>query len=249
MENNNFVSKIVHYSNVSTKACEAMEPTNIFYYDLTLVLEGSMTYVINNKTIIIKKNGAMFLPPDTLRERIGNNTPTKYISFNFLITPNTELPFDTLMPNCVTSTIKKLLAVYPYTTVLRPFYSYGKIANILNLVLAELCEVSALGSSNEHIINIYRYINKNLNKKISIEDLSNDLGLSKEYIMRIFKRETGKTITEYINMQKMAQAKELIQSKTLSLTDIASNLGFDDYNYFSRLFKKHFKTNPTAFKK
>lgn len=67
--------------------------------------------------------------------------------------------------------------------------------------------------------------------------------------MRIFKRETQKTITEYINAQKMTLAKELIQSRSLSLSDIAANLGYDNYNYFSRLFKKHYKTNPNAFKK
>ena len=249
MEYNNFVSKIIHYSNVSTKSCQAMDPKVIHYYDLTLVLEGTMTYIINNRTIIIKKNEAMFLPPGTLRERIGNNTLTKYISFNFLIPEDSELSFDVIIPNCITPTIKKLLTVYPYATVLHPFFSYGKIANILNLVVSELCEASFWGSNNAHIINIYRYINKNLDKKICIDDISRELRLSREYIMRIFKRETQKTITEYINAQKMTLAKELIQSHTMSLSNIATSLGYDNYNYFSRLFKKHFKTNPTAFKK
>ena len=249
MEYNNFVSKIIHYSNVSTKACEAMPPKVTSYYDLTIVLEGTMTYVIDNKTIVIPKNGAMFLAPGTLRERIGNHTFTKYISFNFHIPEGCAPAFDKLMPNCITSTIRKLLAIYPYTSVLPPFFTHDKVAHLLNLVISELCDSSFWGSNNEHIINISRYINENLDKKISIDDISHEIGLSREYIMRIFKRETHKTITEYINTQKMTLAKELIQSQTLSLSDIAANLGYDNYNYFSRLFKKHFKVNPAAFKK
>lgn len=126
MEYNNFATKIIYYSNVSTKACDAMPPKEISYYDLTIVLEGTMTYVINNKTIIIKKNGAMLLPPGTLRERISNHTFTKYISFNFCISEGCAPSFDKLMPNYITSTIRKLLAIYPYTSILPPFFPTTK---------------------------------------------------------------------------------------------------------------------------
>jgi two-component system response regulator YesN len=82
-----------------------------------------------------------------------------------------------------------------------------------------------------------------------LDDLSEELHLSKEYISRTFKKETDKTIIGYINEQKMFLAKELITNHNMSLVNVATQLGYDDYNYFSRIFKKHFSTAPNMFKK
>ena len=69
------------------------------------------------------------------------------------------------------------------------------------------------------------------------------------YVSYIFKKETGKTLTNYINEQKMIVAKELIVNSDVPLVEISQILSFDNYNYFSRLFKKHFDRTPINMRK
>ena len=59
----------------------------------------------------------------------------------------------------------------------------------------------------------------------------------------------GKTLTDYVNERKMLLAKELILNGEMSLTDISTYLGFDNYNYFSRLFKQYLGITPISLKK
>ena len=243
------VMGLVHFSNITIGACTPLERKAVPYYELTFVLEGTLFYVINGKSYTVKKNSALFLTPGSYRVRNGGNTPVKYVSFNFHINDEVELPFTTVMENCVTSNIKKMLSMYPYMYILPTFHSREKIMSILNCILLELLDSNDLNSGNEHVIKIYKYILNNLSRKITLDDLSKELHLSKEYISRTFKKETGKTIISYINEQKMILAKELITNHNMSLTSVADQLGYDDYNYFSRIFKKQFATPPNMLKR
>ena len=247
--NYSMVKGLVHFSNVTASACEPLKRKPVPYYELTFVLEGALSYVINDKAYTVGKNSALFLSPGSYRVRKEGNAPVRYISFNFHINDDVNLLFSTVMENCVTSTIKKMLTMYPYISILPTFHSREKIMSILNCILLELLDMNDLKSNNEHVLKIYKYILNNLNKKITLDDLSKELHLSKEYISRTFKKETGKTVIDYVNEQKMFLAKELISNHNLSLTNIAAQLGYDDYNYFSRIFKKHFSTPPNTLKK
>ena len=83
---------------------------------------------------------------------------------------------------------------------------------------------------------------------MSLQSISREIGLTKEYTANIFKKETKITLTNYINERKMLLAKELILRNEMSLGDLSAYLGYDNYNYFSRLFKRHFGITPTNFK-
>lgn len=67
------------------------------------------------------------------------------------------------------------------------------------------------------------------------------------YCDTVFKKETGFSIIEYFNKLKIEEAKKLIVERADSLTEIALKLGFEDYNYFSRLFKKHTGYSPKQY--
>lgn len=246
---NYIVSKIISFYNRYANECYALAPVTINYYDLTILLEGKMTYIIDGKSYSIKKNDAVFIKPGMTRKRLYNSTPVKFISFNFLINPDIELPFDSAISGCVNSMVGKLLALYPATQKTRAFHSYEKITNILNCILFELIDTNNFKSNNEHIVKIFKYISENIDKKISLDSISKEMHLSREYISRIFKEETGKTITNYITEQKMILAKEMISTHDMSLTSVANHLGYENYHYFSRVFKKYFKVTPIVFKK
>ena len=116
-------------------------------------------------------------------------------------------------------------------------------------MLFELLDARALGSHNPHVRKIISHIEENEGARITLFDMSRLVGLTPEYTATIFKRETGKTLGEYVNERKLLQAKGMVCNSTLSLGEIAARLGFENYHYFSRLFKSHFHTTPIAMRK
>ena len=99
-------------------------------------------------------------------------------------------------------------------------------------------------SSLSHIHSILKYINLHLTEKIALDSLAKELGLSKSYMCRLFKRHTKQTIIQHINEQKCNFASTLISSG-ISLQEASIQSGFSDYNYFSRVFKKSVGKRPS----
>jgi len=84
---------------------------------------------------------------------------------------------------------------------------------------------------------VLSYLANHYTSGISMDDLVQEVGLTKSYICHLFKRHTGCTITEYVNRLRCYQAIYLIENGH-SVTEVAAAVGFNDYNYFSRVFKK-----------
>ncbi len=85
-------------------------------------------------------------------------------------------------------------------------------------------------------------------EKTSLGALSATFGLSEPYLCRIFRRHTGRTVTGYINELRCARAAALIRSGT-PLAEAGRQVGIEDYNYFSRMFKKTTGFSPSYYRK
>ena len=84
---------------------------------------------------------------------------------------------------------------------------------------------------------------------MSLNDVSQHIHLSDTYTSKLFKDETGTTVTEFINKCKMKIAKDRIVSDEVNLKELAKSIGFMDYSYFSRVFKKQFGYSPNEYRK
>ncbi|MGN1342289.1 MAG: helix-turn-helix transcriptional regulator [Bacilli bacterium] len=102
--------------------------------------------------------------------------------------------------------------------------------------------------SNELVCNILNYINKNINKEITINELSNIYFYDKTYIMKKFKKELGITIKEYINHKKILNSLSLYNPQA-SILNIAFNSGFNSIEYYSEVFNKLIGVSPRIYKK
>ncbi len=96
---------------------------------------------------------------------------------------------------------------------------------------------------NTKILDILQYIGENLNKDLDIETLSGHFYISKYYMMRLFKQETGYTLGQYVSQKRLLLAKELILSGVPG-TQACFDCGFKDYSTFSRAYKKLFGESP-----
>lgn len=245
---NYIVSEVIHYVNVNVSQCLEIPEKLIDFYDFTFVLNGSMTYTSNGNTYVLNKNDAIFFKPGTLRSREENNEQVKYVSFNFHMLPQSVFTLDEYIPNCISTDIKKMVSAFPQSRLSTHYHSAQKLANLLNYILFEVLDVTSLKCNNDHVIKILRHIEENITENMTLKSISEIVNLSREYTSYIFKREMKKPLTDYINERKMLYAKELILNREMSLTDIASHLGYGNYNYFSRLFKKHFNMSPIGLK-
>jgi AraC-like DNA-binding protein len=73
-------------------------------------------------------------------------------------------------------------------------------------------------------------------------------GLNRSYLSQLFKKETGFTVSDFIQIERIEEAKRLIELSGISLSDIATRLQFNDQSYFTKVFKKYTGITPRQFK-
>lgn len=103
--------------------------------------------------------------------------------------------------------------------------------------------------SNKLICEILDYIDINLNRKITINELEKHFFYNKYYIMKLFKKEIDLTIFDYINKLRIYHSINEIKNTDNSFTLISMNNGFYSLEYFSETFKQITGVNPRTFKK
>jgi len=82
------------------------------------------------------------------------------------------------------------------------------------------------------------YIDKHFNEEISLEDVSRAVNLSPQYFSRFFKQETGENFIDYLTQVRINKAIELLKDKNHTIKEVCFMIGYNDPNYFSRIFKK-----------
>ena len=96
---------------------------------------------------------------------------------------------------------------------------------------------------DEKIVAILQYLNSHLTERMTIDDLAARFYISKFYMMRRFRAETGYTIHNYLVGKRLLLARELIAGG-MAVTDACYQSGFQDYSTFSRAFKRQFGQTP-----
>ncbi len=93
------------------------------------------------------------------------------------------------------------------------------------------------------------YIMENLSETLSVKDVARHVNLSPEYFTRLFKRNTGTNIKDFIIDCKIMAAKDLLQNSSLPITIIALELGYSNFPYFTQMFKKITNMTPSDFRR
>lgn len=93
------------------------------------------------------------------------------------------------------------------------------------------------------------YIENNLKKEIRTEDIADSAGFSKYHFQRVFKRETGLNLYEYIQKRRLAEASSLLLNSNIRIFDIAAYLCFESQEAFTRAFKKVYGLPPGQYRK
>ncbi len=118
-------------------------------------------------------------------------------------------------------------------------------------ILAEYIESNNMLSDAQQTIGqmIKDYVKKNIDKKITLSDLSYHLHCSTVTLTTHFKEEFGITIMDYVTEKRMRLAEKLLLEGSYSVHEIAEKCGFTDSEYFSRSFKSYHDVSPLTWKK
>lgn len=110
-------------------------------------------------------------------------------------------------------------------------------------------ELNSRMDSLNRLDRVLGYIGTHYEEKISVGAMADIANFSVCYFCRIFRRITGKTLTEYVNDIRLENSAEYLKQSALSVTEIALRCGFDSVNYYSRLFHRTYHSSPGAFRK
>ncbi len=103
--------------------------------------------------------------------------------------------------------------------------------------------------SKARLSKVYHYIDQNLNKKITLSDLSGQVCLSEDYFSKIFNETMGVRPMEYVSRKRIERAQMLLLTTNLTVSQVAEKVGVTNYSYFSTLFKKYTLTSPEKYQK
>ncbi|MBF9016586.1 MULTISPECIES: AraC family transcriptional regulator [unclassified Oceanispirochaeta] len=99
------------------------------------------------------------------------------------------------------------------------------------------------------LINTKKYIEDHLNENLSGKEIAMAVNMSQSYLINVFKKETGLSLNDYICKMRMTRAKVLLSTTDDPITDIAYDVGFNDSNYFSTVFRKAVGHTPSTYRK
>ncbi len=94
-----------------------------------------------------------------------------------------------------------------------------------------------------------KYIKEHITEDILVETVAEKVCVSSRHLSRLFKQEFHKTVKDYISDQKMLLAGQILRDSNLSITMVADKVGYGNYSYFIKLFRKYYGMTPREFQK
>lgn len=236
------------------------------HHEILFICEASGNIVIGGNRYPIKKGMLFYIPPGVQQTiELHTKNPEHYMSVHF---NGSRMVLDSDRKWKCQESIKTLhqpLAqeIKNYILVKELFEklvdswndkgpSYEFVAGTLLRQLFILISQNNKIQSRNYAISlkidqIIEYMRQNINRQITLEELSGIVGLSTFYLSKAFKDATGYPIIKYFNKMKIDKAKELLIEGNKKVKEVAYELGYTNEFYFSRIFKRIEGLNPTEF--
>lgn len=237
----------------------------IQHHEFLFVIEGSGSITINEKSYQIKKGMLFYITPNVLHSiEIDAQEPICFYSVHFsyayasfsdskwAIKDGTEmlpLQFAQELRDFyqVDDIFKKLVESWNAKQPGYEFVTKTLLQQLLIAIFQNTIKQNQNYSTSLKVEKIIEYMHQNINKKITLIELSDMVKLSPTYLSRIFKDITGYSVIEFFNKIKIDKAKELLIDGNKKIKEVAQAIGFTDEFYFSRVFKKIEGISPTEF--
>lgn len=112
-----------------------------------------------------------------------------------------------------------------------------------------LSSASVKSSTHQKVSEVAAYIAAHYASAKSLDHIAKHFYISKSYLSRIFKEITGYTVTEYLNVNRIQEARRLLLHTSLPVSAIAQMLGYESITYFEKVFRTYTETSPLKYRK
>ena len=217
-------------------------------HDLTIVTKGTLCYTVDGESITVKEGEAIYCPAGITLSREKGEIAT-YLSFNFTTKRNEPLPLNTHITGALSGEINGYIELIHQVLRKSGIFNDDKLSHLTKLLLLRLFEQQEGNSMLPYVDKIKAYISENYQHDITLDTVSSHVNLHPSYCSTIFKRNEGRSVTEYINYLRISKAKELLRNTHYRVGEIGRMCGINDPYYFSRVFSKICGTPPLTYRK
>lgn len=232
------------------------------YAELYYVVKGKAQLQIGQARTALETDDLLLLPPKTRRSLTPENGENFHYyllglaGIDFAAANATDKPYV-----LVKAGPEKMRFDFLFDLVFEEIEqrkaSYQLITqNILQILIMGLFrrarnhpEFKQPGRSLRECERAIRFMDENLSKPLTLDQLAELTHLSKFYLVHIFKREVGMTPIEYLNYRRIQESKRLLATTNHPIAKISEYLGFSNQSYFGRRFKEAVGMVPSAFRK
>ncbi len=234
------------------------------HYEIEFCVAGSCEHWLNGSTQTISCGDILFLAPTDIHQIHVTNSP--------LVLLNTRVNHQELQSDLrlhLLSISHSQIGHIPYRSINRyvtifeqleqalisedPLAYLAVQGNFLLLISELLHSLPSALHKNEgmgkytYVNNAICYINEHYSEQIKLSDIATQVNISSNYLSEIFAEQTGLCIRDYLTQVRILYAKSFLESTALSITDIASAVGFNSFSSFSRSFKKICGISPSQY--
>lgn len=261
--NNNQLS-VYQYGN------EVCEPRHMYgpyvrdHFLIHFVNKGCGRFALGNISYSVKENQGFIIYPDEITYYEADfNDPWDYswIGFNGGQTDevmksmgfNPDNPIFSFEGNEkevkeIFEKIKALNETSIEGQLMRNGYLYMLFSVMKPIEVLKNQQKNPYSTSKEYVGSAIEFIKKNYANKISVNEISDYIGLNRSYFGSIFKKHTKMTPQEFIIDFRFHKAIALFENPKLNISDIARSVGYDDAMLFSKIFKKKYGVSPTIYR-
>ena len=229
-----------------SSCCYQLEPHYEHTYQLVFLLKGKILYQVGEKQYEVSKGGMILL--NSLEEHTLKVLEYPYERYIIQINP-LFFQKEINTPEIISIFIKRPENFSHLLALTDPIWNY--VYDVIQELEKEYREKRLywVDASAAIAYKVLNYLDHHYPEDISVTKLAETFFLNKHYIAHVFKAETGYSPMDYVISLRMNRAKALLAETARSISEIAVECGYTDFNHFSKLFKKYAGMSPSRFRK
>lgn len=138
---------------------------------------------------------------------------------------------------------------YPFKDFLQAYTSYEKMVSLVRFAMDYLAgRIEQPQRADSPVEQAVRYVQQNIEKDLRRSDVADAIFLNGDYLARLFKKERGVSLGDFIVSEKMRVASSLLSGTNIPVSLVASKVGYSNFSYFSQVFKKQTGMAPGEYR-
>ncbi len=238
--------------------------------ELLFIRTGSGSYIVGDECFDIRPGNIIVCNPGVLHDELPERN--RHLSMLSLAVTDLKikgLPENHLIPDTIRPILKMDKSMVLMDAIFQSIFdslAFGSESSqetniyltqsLLSLVLHAFEEygnpaVTSYESGDSSLLlhDIKKYIDENYMEKLSIPQISEKFYISQSHLSHLFKKKLGFSPMQYIARRRIGEAQSMLVLSTKSITDIATEVGFDNLSHFNVQFKKYVGLSPLTYRK